>query len=103
MKSFATEPWKGTYNIDIDVRFGINTGDYTGGNLWSKRLFDYTGVGANVNLAQRFEANAPLGGILVSEFTFTKQSVVSSAERTMNIHSKGYDYPIPGYVISALE
>jgi class 3 adenylate cyclase len=36
------------------------------GNLGNKTRIEYTVIGAAVNLAQRMESNAPLGGILMT-------------------------------------
>ena len=51
------------------VRIGINTGPVVVGNMGSVRRLSYTALGANVNLAQRLESNAPVEGILISHRT----------------------------------
>lgn len=40
---------------EINVRIGLHTGEALVGNLGSDRLFDYTAIGDNVNLASRLE------------------------------------------------
>ncbi|MBV9893330.1 MAG: tetratricopeptide repeat protein [Chloroflexi bacterium] len=52
------------------LRIGINTGEVVAGLLSGGLAGAYTVVGDTVNTAQRFEAAAPPGGILVSESTW---------------------------------
>jgi len=53
------------------TRIGINTGDMITGNMGSEQLFDYTGIGDNMNLAARLEALNKYynSEILISEAT----------------------------------
>lgn len=91
------ERWKDQYSVDLKVRVGINSGKVIVGNLGNNTRIEYTVIGASVNLAQRFESNAPLGGILVSEDTW-KESTKGFDFREMDpIKAKGYDEPVPAY------
>ncbi len=65
-----SEEWKNTGKLQLQMRIGINTGDMVVGNMGSEDRIDYTVLGSNVNLAQRLEANAPIGGILISESVY---------------------------------
>jgi adenylate cyclase len=58
--------WAPRAGINLKVRMGINTGRVIVGNLGTRTRIEYTVIGAAVNLAQRMESNAPLGGILVT-------------------------------------
>ena len=49
----------------IGVRIGINTGLVVVGKVGEEREGDFTVTGAAVHLAQRMEANAPVGKILL--------------------------------------
>lgn len=55
----------------VRTRFGLNTGNMICGNMGSEQLFDYTGIGDNMNLAARLEGINKLYGteIIISEFT----------------------------------
>ncbi len=65
-----SEEWKNTGKLQLQMRIGINTGDMVVGNMGSEDRIDYTVLGSNVNLAQRLEANAPIGGILISRLVY---------------------------------
>lgn len=52
------------------VRIGLNTGFVTVGNMGGSRRMDFTVLGSEVNKAQRFESNAPAGGLLLGKKTF---------------------------------
>jgi len=61
--------WVQEGRFPLMVRIGINTGPVVVGNMGSVRRLSYTALGANVNLAQRLESNAPVEGILISHRT----------------------------------
>lgn len=56
--------------IGLRVRIGINTGLVVAGAVGGAQKQDYTVMGDTVNLAQRMEANAQPGKVLVSGETF---------------------------------
>lgn len=57
-------------NRPFHARMGINTGYCTIGNFGSETKMDYTIIGANVNLAARYESAAKPDTILISHETY---------------------------------
>ena len=60
------------FDVDIDVRMGLNTGEVSAGNMGSEQKFQYTVMGDAVNQAARFEpANKPFNThIMIGEPTW---------------------------------
>lgn len=58
----------------ISVGIGLNTGDVSVGNMGSDRIFQYTALGDNMNLASRIESLTKYYGVnlMISEFTFER-------------------------------
>ena len=91
--------WKPLVGIDLKVRIGINTGKVIVGNLGSKTRIEYTIIGAAVNLAQRMESNAPLGGVLVTADVQKKLKNTFTFTEKKEIMVKGYDEMIEAWVV----
>lgn len=56
----------------ISVGIGINTGEAIVGNIGSEKRMDYTVIGDTVNVADRIQASATGGEILISAATYEK-------------------------------
>jgi adenylate cyclase len=65
------QEWTAQGRPPLKIGVGVNTGPVAVGNMGSDRLFDYTAVGDNVNLASRLEGLNKYYGthILVSQTT----------------------------------
>ena len=93
--------WKPIVDIDLKVRIGINTGKVIVGNLGDKTKIEYTVIGAAVNLAQRMECNAPLGGILVTAAVREKVKDKFKFPERRDVTVKGYGETIEAYVVAS--
>jgi adenylate cyclase len=91
--------WVREGRFPLMVRIGVNTGPVVVGNMGSERRLSYTVLGADVNLAQRLESNAPVEGILISRRTYelVKDQVPTRALDPIKV--KGLDVPVEVYEV----
>jgi len=83
--------WEEKGDMPIKIRIGINTGTVVVGNMGSQRRLSYTVLGADVNLAQRLESSAPVGGILISKRTNDLVKDHITTKPLGSIQVKGFD------------
>lgn len=91
-----SEFWKDKLHFDIFTRIGINTGEVIVGNMGSKRKFDFTVMGDNVNIAARLEALNKFYGtdIITSEKTIIDNRGKYLTRELDNLLVKGKNKPI---------
>jgi adenylate cyclase len=95
--------WEREKKFPLMIRIGINTGPVVVGNMGSARRLSYTALGADVNLAQRLESNAPTEGILIAESTYELVKDSIKTHPAQSIYVKGLDKPINVYAIQLEE
>jgi adenylate cyclase len=93
------DEWEKDGGIPIRIRIGINTGEMVVGNMGSARRLSYTVLGASVNLAQRLETNAPVGGIMISERTHELVEGLVPTRPLGQLQVKGFDVPVNVYEV----
>ena len=85
---------------NIQLRIGINTGPALLGTVGT--IGEYTAIGDTVNLAQRLEANAPKGGILISHDTHQHVRGIFEVTALDPITVKGKSEPINVFTINGV-
>ena len=91
--------WRARGDMPLAIRVGINTGEAIVGNMGSTRRLTYTALGRAVNVAQRLEANAPVGGILISERTNVQLAGACKTLLREPIQVKGIDEDLVVYEV----
>ena len=81
----------------IEMRVGINTGPVLLGKVGTTR--EYTAIGDSVNLANRIQTAAPLGGTLISYDTYRHIRGIFEVTALDPISVKGKSEPIKVYVV----
>ncbi len=93
--------WRASgFENPFEIRIGINTGYCNVGNFGSEQRLSYTIIGGEVNLAQRLEANADVGGILMSYETFVHVEDMVAAEKRGAIQMKGIARDVQTYAVT---
>ena len=95
----ALEPFARS-DTPLVMRIGLNAGPIVRGDIGSKYVRrDYTCIGDTVNRAQRYEAMAPKGGVLMSDALYARIKERVVAEEVTGIQLKGIEVPVSAYVL----
>jgi class 3 adenylate cyclase len=81
--------------VDLQLRVGLNSGEVIAGEIGSGP-FGYTAVGEQVGMAQRMEAVAPPGGVMLSVSTARLVDGAVTLSEPEPVSIKGADKPVPG-------
>jgi adenylate cyclase len=87
----------------FEVRMGISTGFATVGNFGSDERMDYTIIGKQVNLANRLQAVAQPGEILIGEETWLLVRDMFRCIAKKPVQANGFERPIQTYVVTGPE
>jgi adenylate cyclase len=87
----------------FEVRMGISTGFATVGNFGSDERMDYTIIGKQVNLANRLQAVAQPGEILIGEETWLLVRGMFRCLAKKPVQAKGFERPIQTYAVTGPE
>lgn len=94
------------YEVPMNIRVGIHTGEAVVGNIGTPRLMNYTAIGDAVNLAKRLEESSEPGQILLSAATRNLLNFQRLEVDTIQISAlgprkfKGIETPVDVYHIT---
>jgi len=80
--------------LDLRLRVGLNSGEVIAGGIGSGQ-FGYAAVGRQVGMAQRMEAVAPPGGVMLSASTARLVEGAASLGEWQPVRIKGAQEPVP--------
>ncbi|MBI6546626.1 MAG: adenylate/guanylate cyclase domain-containing protein, partial [Cyanobacteria bacterium NC_groundwater_1444_Ag_S-0.65um_54_12] len=96
--AFATKT-KARTGTQLQLRVGLNTGLVVAGTVGGAYKQDYTVIGDTVNLAQRMEASAKPGQVLITQETFKLTHLRFEYGEGVPIKVKGRQEPVTSYVL----
>ena len=91
------------YNLDFDVRVGINTGLVVVGGVGSDLFMEYTALGDAINIAARMEQTADPGTIQIGEDTYKQTARFFEFEPMEDVSLKGKADLVKAYRVLGLK
>lgn len=88
--------------LRLQVGIGINTGLAVAGNIGNERRADYTVIGSDVNVAQRLEASAGPGQLLIAGATYVHVRHAVVVRELGALRVKGRSEGVPTYDVLGL-
>jgi len=89
-------------NHHLQFRVGVTSGEAMVGNVGTSELFNYTAIGETVNLAQRLEATAKPGQILIDQIVYETVQDKIDAIPWGPIELKGFSHPMNVFELKKL-
>ena len=90
-----------TYDLVLDMRVGIDTGEVVVSTLGDRPGQDFVVVGDVVNRASRLQSAAPHGGVLVSADTYRHVRGSFAVQPLTGLQLKGIAQPVDGYLVQS--
>jgi class 3 adenylate cyclase len=84
-------------DLRLQMGIGINTGTVIAGNIGSERRADYTVIGDEVNVAQRFESGAGPGQTLITGATYERVKARVDVRELGVLRVSGKQDGVPAY------
>lgn len=91
------------YQLDFDVRVGINTGLVVVGGVGSDLFMEYTAQGDAINIAARMEQTAEPGTIQVGEDTYKQTADTFEFELREDVTVRGKSEPVKVYRVAGVK
>ena len=87
----------------LHIGIGINSGEAIVGNIGSEKRMEYTVIGDMVNVAQRLQAQADGGEVLIGASLFPHVQHLVSVYDTVETQVKGRQQPVRAHRIGPLQ
>jgi len=87
------------YGIEFAMRACLNTGPVVVGPVGTDMRYEYTAMGATVNLAARLKFASEPMSVLISEHTHRFVAPVFDVEELGEVEAKGVDEPVRVYLV----
>jgi adenylate cyclase len=101
--AFLNEKWKAEKKPQLQVGYGVNTGEAIVGNIGSERRMEYTAIGDMVNVAARLEGETGSNQIFITEETYKEVESQILVKRLSAVKVKGKSAKIQVYEVAGLK